>query len=711
MICSKNLYVKKTLEGVSKKEILFMKLNKSFLILIFYTVFLLLLLAQTKPSKIHLSTGESINSSLATTQNYYAHTENFPNQQELIVTLYSPSKKWGSESICLLRERVKSLQHEFSFMTESLTPFDLRRVSFSKDRLFYPKTLDKNCNNYKHEVFQRFFDKSKQTILLSFKFQFDEHPQYGHFHPQEFDSEISLIEKAFSNWDIKFSGNLMFEKELARAMSNFLFVQILFALVAVFGFWIFFRSFKSSFLFAVSLFCTFIPIKFLMSVFEIPQDAFISCLFLVLTLSTLEDFIFLAYGQSCIQKKSHNKAFEKVYLTYRWPSFMTSLTTVIGFSSLLISKVYSLQYFGALAAVGASLQWINTLFVLPLFIRAFPYFRVWSHKTALLGFTSQISSWTFPKRRGQVLGGIIFVISLLGVFNLNLNDRPLELFDKNTSFRKGVDSVVKVMGGSAQVDLSFSTQSSKEDRRHITQQIRSLPNVVSVETFEDFVKIDAMSETMQNLILREARSSSFGKLFFGQKNGAERAQLLIEQFSFKKMNTLTKQVKDICQNLCTLNGELVAFFSHSKEVLRGLGLGILWGFAMVSLVIFILLKTFGMDRFFHYAYCALWGPVVIFGIIALTQFPVNTMSAILGSIAIGLAGDNCIQFLFASRLKKDGPKNLAPVSLICALIMSLASLSFLVSDIEHFRQLGLLLSCLFALGFLGDVFLLRTHLK
>ena len=201
-----------------------------------------------------------------------------------------------------------------------------------------------------------------------------------------------------------------------------------------------------------------------------------------------------------------------------------------------------------------------------------------------------------------------------------------------------------------------------------------------------------------------------GRRYFGQHSRNERTFVLIDKLEVKKVLQLNRQLQSICGSFCKVEGELKAFSIYTENLIHILSTGALWSLVGVMVVLYGILVYFRLQERMLFLFSAVWGPVILLGLISLLQFPINIMTAIIGAIAIGLAGDNGIQFLFAAKKRTplEGVHYLSPAACICCVTMSLTSLSFLASDIPVIRHIGFLLPCLFILGFCGDVFVFRS---
>src|SRR5262249_44875731 len=128
-------------------------------------------------------------------------------------------------------------------------------------------------------------------------------------------------------------------------------------------------------------------------------DVLSSGLFLILGVSSIEDFTFLSSEQ--LKGDTWRRAVRKLMA----PAFFTSLTTMIGFISLCTSDLAIIRRFGLWCAVGSMLEWLMLFAFLPIFLERFYGKKTWVNPAR--AHALKVDRWGLKK--------IPMVLCLLGI--------------------------------------------------------------------------------------------------------------------------------------------------------------------------------------------------------------------------------------------------------------------------------------------------------
>jgi predicted RND superfamily exporter protein len=140
------------------------------------------------------------------------------------------------------------------------------------------------------------------------------------------------------------------------------------------------------------------------------------------------------------------------------PTLFTSLSTAIGFATLLSSSIIPIRDLGVIAGFGTMVAWLLTIFMLPglfSFIPASWILKTKVRKTSFLNINYDQSKafvdWIFRSRFWIV--SIVFILSITAIYLSSkniVNSDPLEYFDKKVPVRKTYDFIreqLKSVGG------------------------------------------------------------------------------------------------------------------------------------------------------------------------------------------------------------------------------------------------------------------------
>lgn len=167
------------------------------------------------------------------------------------------------------------------------------------------------------------------------------------------------------------------------------------------------------------------------------------------------------------------------------PTFLTSVSTMIGFFSLSMSELMPIRQLGVLAGIGCGYAWIVTiLLVIPLLlltdVKVPKIFSVNEQEEGVSKFSYQFALWLKKFRIP-----IIFIFTMASIFSLyfgaqnEVNSNPYDYFAKDTEIKVANEFVKKHFGGSAGPELVFFA--GKEDG------IKDPKFLKKVEVFKDWL--------------------------------------------------------------------------------------------------------------------------------------------------------------------------------------------------------------------------------
>jgi hypothetical protein len=178
------------------------------------------------------------------------------------------------------------------------------------------------------------------------------------------------------------------------------------------------------------------------------------------------------------------------------PIFLTSLTTAIGFLSLIFSDSPPFQELGYIAAMGVGTAFLLTMTLLPALMVILPAkigsTQSWQNQ-AMHHFSEFVIS-----RHKFLLGGITLLIIGLFVFipHNELNSDFLKFFDKTLEIRQATDFTAENLTGVNYIDYSVESNgpSGINDPAFLahldnfTQWLREQPKVAYVRNLSDVMK-------------------------------------------------------------------------------------------------------------------------------------------------------------------------------------------------------------------------------
>ena len=442
-----------------------------------------------------------------------------------------------------------------------------------------------------------------------------------------------------------------------------------------------------------------------------PIDLLSTGLFLILAVAALEDFLYLSYLQM-----QGGGSWRRDFRVMLAPSFLTSLTTVIGFWSLGLSDLAIVRRLGLWAGTGAALEWVVTFVVLPAFVRRFPSWHRWTDvrrawRSHLPGRLARVR----PPRRLAVGMLAVLAAGAWGAFHLDRGDSIPHLFDAGHPLSRGFAYLKARRGYEGSVDVVLPEVDRQARNRALLARVAAAPGVAQVLSPYDVLDdaLGAAHAAPSELAARNpqlrARLSSFLAA-----DGSVRAVAYLASVDLAPLERTLAAVRRICaEGGGYVAGDLVTYAEFAERVPSTLFRSLGTCLVLVGLVLLLLLRAARQRRPLLVIGASFWGTAAMLALLWLLRVPLSFLTCIFASVLVGLTGDNVIQYLFAApggRLAV-GIRRRGGASILVSLLMALTCLVFLGSAFVPSRRLGVLLAAGFVLSLAGDLWLLHGLLR
>ena len=387
--------------------------------------------------------------------------------------------------------------------------------------------------------------------------------------------------------------------------------------------------------------------------------------------------VFVEFLKQDRSQESLPSVIRQTIRTLAVPCFLTSFTTAIGFISLAVSSVPPIRNFGIAAAGGMMAEFALSMTILPLGI----YFL--RNKLALKQtsieessrFHSQLSRFakTLPGYRTQLLRGsvILLVIALALATQIKVETNLLEYFKSSSPIRQASQFIDDQLGGVETFEISLTA--NQEDQflepetlrtvEKIEQYLEQQPIVSSVTSINDFFREmnkafhsedpswlklpDSRELTAQYLLLYDGDDLDY--LLDEQRQWTRISARITEHNSSKValyienlqlfLNDLTADtpLKAQVTGKTLIANKLIDFIVNSQ----------VQSLALAFLLIFLLmLRIFRSWKLGILASIPNMLPILLnFAIMGLFGVPLNSATAIISAVAIGIAVDDTIHFI------------------------------------------------------------------
>jgi predicted RND superfamily exporter protein len=405
-------------------------------------------------------------------------------------------------------------------------------------------------------------------------------------------------------------------------------------------------------------------------------------------------------------KKDNNfkEAIIKGYEQMFAPCFFAALTTAVAFMSLTFGELKPVIEFGKMMAFGISIAFVLTFTFLPCAIYLIKntitkdYLSLHKITQSLLSFSKgykNVISVTFI---------CAFAVLLFGMSKLQVENRFIDYFDKDTEIYKGMYEIDSKLGGTATLDIIISQPEETFDLIEIEDEffeddlfddegssaagywwniyslnelekihdyLDSIPEIGKVLSVASGVKLARQINNGEDLndlelallrsVLPEDIRESLLYSYINKDDSVVRISTRVNESATNlNRNELLKKIDNDLQNEFNLNSSqyeitgLAVLYNNMLQSLFQSQIGsLLIVFAVISLMLFLIFKSIKVMIIGLIPNIFVASSVL--GLLGLLNIPLDIMTITVAAISVGMAVDNTIHYIY--RYKKELKKN------------------------------------------------------
>ena len=427
------------------------------------------------------------------------------------------------------------------------------------------------------------------------------------------------------------------------------------------------------------------------------------------------------------------------------PCFLTSLTTAIGFGSLLISRIPSIRQFGA-AAAGA--MFVEYFFTFTFLAFVLPWIAQGKKSTGLSKALVTPLANSYPRWTGGAL--VIFLlatfVSLYGIQKIRVDSDVLEFFHPDTRVYQDAVFIDRHLGGVQTIEISLKAEKGDfldpkllKKIDELAQFLEKRPIFSEVITPAEFFKL--MNRAFHNedeAYFRLPRSRELLAQYLLLYGGTELEHFLDPDQTWARVSARTPEHSSevINQEMEVLRRKLKTLFANepvswrltgktylvnrtAEDIVKSQTESLALAAVLIFGLMFMVLRSLkiGLLSVPPNAF-----PIMAnLGLMGLVGIPLNTATATISAVAIGIAVDDTIHFLvqYERERKKKDPISAVKATLerkgLAAITTSLVLIvGFLVLVVSRFIptvQFGELCALVMVLALAADLFLLPSLIK
>jgi len=363
------------------------------------------------------------------------------------------------------------------------------------------------------------------------------------------------------------------------------------------------------------------------------------------------------------------------------PVVMTSVTTAVGFISLLTSQVYPIKYFGLFTAFGVMVAMVFSLVLIPagIMLLGLPNGRKFKAKSSddplAVSFAHRFAQ-NLLKYKWVTLGltAIIIAISIFGASKVWINSSFLDKFEKDSDIVLTDQFINDHFGGTSTLNLILESQEKDAFKNpdllrlvdRLQSDVESVQVVGSSFGLPDYLK--RMNKVMHaddeayNTI-PESSDLVAQYLLLYEMSGDPENLWQVADYDYQKLNITFQLKSDDSKSINQALEQIETYrqdFSDNHVELNYAGSGykalvftdlILEG-QITSLLMSLVIVAVLLGFMFRNITAGLIGavPIIItaaisFGVMGLLGIPLSTTTALMSSISVGIGIDYAVHFI------------------------------------------------------------------
>ncbi len=415
----------------------------------------------------------------------------------------------------------------------------------------------------------------------------------------------------------------------------------------------------------------------LMAALEIPVNVMTSIVpALLIIIGSTEDIHLLAeYHAGALQGMPRMDAIHAMGHNMGLAVLLTFITTYLGFLSISLNDVELLQQFGMVASTGLLLNFLITVSLLPVCLRYLGERPAARSADPMDENYHRLADWVFRfvqtnKRTIVVLTTSVAVVSGYGAFSLRVNNTPLDYFDSDSNVTQRLNRLQEQLAGmeTFSIVLDSGIEGTFLKLRYL-EEIKKLQDYLAQSgwvdkslSFADFIALvnSSMEEdTSGDLWLPESDANVQEYMLFIKH---EQVSGLVST-DFSEARILVRHPIGSSWQLKQALREISAF--TEKQIDPGLdvritGESILTNKAadamaiaqaksllLMIVVIFVMISVLFVNMKAGLVAIAtnLFPIIVLFGVMGYAGIPLNTGTAMVAAIALGVCVDHTMHFM------------------------------------------------------------------
>lgn len=388
------------------------------------------------------------------------------------------------------------------------------------------------------------------------------------------------------------------------------------------------------------------------------------------------------------------------------PSFFSILTTVVGFASLVLSRIEPIINLGLMMSVGIVVSLVLTFIFLPIFLILIGKKEEYQKKKNLENeqnsLVSKLPNIVLNKGKTIIFASVFFALfSIIGASKVFVENSFINYFKSNTEIYKGMKVIDENLGGTTPLDViinfkvdeasvkvegssSFEDDffddfedefaGSKDDAQYwftkdkldiiekVHNYLETIPEIGKVQSFATLLKVGRTLNNNKDLdaitlaLIYNQLPDDYKKLILSPFINIEASEArinmrIIDSNDDLRRNELIKKInKDLDEIISSKNVDfkltnLMILYNNMLQSLFDSQIATAGTSLLVLSIMFLIL--FRRVKMVFVAILTNIIPIsLVFGIMGWLAIPLDIMTITIAAIALGIAVDNTIHFMY-----------------------------------------------------------------
>ncbi|NWH06828.1 efflux RND transporter permease subunit [Desulfobacter latus] len=374
--------------------------------------------------------------------------------------------------------------------------------------------------------------------------------------------------------------------------------------------------------------------------------------------------------ESGTMEKAIANTLKKVFL----PCFLTTLTTAVGFISLYLSDIPPIKDFAVVASCGMIFEFFFSFVFMPPFLLLFNENKIFHKKKdkgTLHSRLKKTSGFVFEYYKPICIAGLALIIASLWLSSMiRVETNLLDYFKRTDKVRQSIGFVETNLAGIGTLDISlvsktqdgFKSPENLKIIETIQEYSSGLEGVDKVMSFVDFIKDmnqsfhnedpeklkipDSKALIPQYLLLYDSDDIDD---FINESFDHARISLRLSHHSTRDQEKMIQSLRQFIDGLNTddleirITGRALQDVNTIDSLVKGQIYSLATAACIIIVIMFFVLRSVSLG--FLSIIPNLFPIILNFGIMGALSVSLNTATALIAAVAIGIAVDDTIHFL------------------------------------------------------------------